>query len=71
VALTGRKLSVETFVGFLDSADEIAMLPEWAESKGASAEKAAAETIGLPVRYLKYYQKVMLVYQLCTNFSDI
>jgi hypothetical protein len=37
----------------LDSADEIAMLPGWQESKGACAEKATAEAIGLPVRYLK------------------
>ena len=47
------------------------MLPGWKELKKACAEKATAEAIGLPVRYLKQYEKLMLVYQLCTNFLDI
>ena len=54
----------------LDSADEIAMLPGWEVLKGACADKATAEAIGLPVRYLKQYEKLMLVYQLCTDFQD-
>jgi nucleoside 2-deoxyribosyltransferase len=36
----------------IDNADVIAMLPEWEKSKGAVAEKALADCLGLKVMYL-------------------
>jgi hypothetical protein len=56
-ALTGRKLSVETFVKFWILLMQSPLLPGWEELKNACAEKAIAETIGLPVRYLENITK--------------
>lgn len=46
----------ETFLADLTyickEADAIALLPGWETSKGATAEKAVAEALGLKIRYL-------------------
>ena len=47
-----REIMRRDLVWILDEADEIAMIDGWQRSKGAKAEKATAESIGLPVRYL-------------------
>jgi hypothetical protein len=66
----GKKVIRRGLCWILDSADEIAMLPGWQESKGACAEKATGVD-WIAGALLKHYEKVMLVYQLCTNFLDI
>jgi hypothetical protein len=57
----GRKLSVEAFVGFW-----ILLMKSQCSLDGknrkAQVPKRLPESIGLPVRYLKQYEKVMLAY---------
>src|SRR5262249_47679909 len=38
-------------------ADALVLLPGWIHSKGAVAEKALAEAIGLPVRYMERHDE--------------
>lgn len=40
-------------LAMLDSADIVALLPDWEHSKGANVEKAYAEYIGHPILFLE------------------
>lgn len=47
-----RQVMRRDLLFIIDKADGIAMIPGWEGSRGAVAEKAAADLIGLPIWYL-------------------